>query len=102
MSVLQWTTEWQGCVEYEHTRYHTLLHFTSLGSGSVIWTMLCEGEGWGKGKVPWNTTYTMVTHFDRLISPSSIDQNNNTWAKMDFLVCHVFTFHSSLISLHLV
>lgn len=80
----------------------TLLHYASLDWGSVMWTMLCEGEGWGKGKVPWDRTYTMVTHFDRLILPRSIDHSTNTGANMDSLVFHVFTFHSSLISLHLV
>lgn len=46
-------------------------HFASLGSGSVMWTMLCEGEGWGKGKVPWDRTYTMVTHLTDSFCPGS-------------------------------
>lgn len=68
-------------VDYRMAGTHTLRYFTSLGSGSVVWTMLCEGEGWGKGKVPWNRTCTMVTHFDRLILPSSIVQSNTIGAK---------------------
>lgn len=76
---------------------HTLRYFTSLGSGSVAWTMLCEGEGWGKGNVPWERTYTMVTHFDRLILPSSIDYSTNTEAKsgLSGLPCFYFSllFH---------
>lgn len=74
--------------------YWELLQFTALRL--CMWTMLCEGESWGKGNVPWDRTHcNMVTHFNILVLKlkMDLDRGKHELAGLPYFYFSVFLFN---------